>query len=256
MATPNLPRRGPLLAPTGLDRFYATRISQLSRLALDEDEATELWFAVVAHRDALSLQLGRDVGMRVALADYSGNLRATRIDVELIAAEALNQLEHNALVDRVTGLYNRAYFDAQLSRECERRRRYGSSTALLLLDLDRFKSVNDTFGHRGGDDVLRGVSSIVRDSLRAADLPFRFGGDEMAALLTDTDANEAASIAERVRAGVATSYSTSRVPVTASIGVAMLLPSTTPRMEDDAFERADRALYAAKSAGGDRVVRG
>jgi two-component system cell cycle response regulator len=256
MATPDLPRCSPIITPSnGFDRSYAVRVNQLTRLTLDEAEAAELWLAVAAHRKVMSAQLGRDVGMPVAMLDFAANLRASPMNIHLVAADALEQLEQNALVDRVTGLYNRAYFDAQLSRECERRRRYGSSTALLLLDLDHFKMVNDTYGHRGGDEVLRDVSTIVRETLRAADLPFRFGGDEVAALLTDADSVEAASIAERVRAGVADHFHDWRVPVTTSIGVAMLLSTPAHRMEEDAFERADRALYAAKSAGGDRVIR-
>lgn len=254
MSSPEHPRSGPLLRPGGLDRFYATRLRQLTRLSLEEDEAAELWRSVVQHRESLAAQLGRDVGMSVALMDFLANVREQPVNIAVIATDALHQLESSALVDRVTGLYNRAYFDAQLARECERYRRYRGNTALMLLDLDRFKSVNDTHGHLSGDNVLRGVSDIVKDCLRAADLPFRYGGDEIAALITDADPDEALGIAERVREGIAEGYQDAPTPVTASIGLAMLQSSADRRMELDVFERADRALYQAKSAGGNRVI--
>jgi diguanylate cyclase (GGDEF)-like protein len=246
-------RGGPIVVPVALDRYHATRLEQLARISLDEREAKVLWDAMLAHRAKLSAQLGRDVGLRVALLDHITNVRPRALDAQIIARDALELLEHHSSTDRLTGLFNRAYFDLQLTRECERLRRYDSPAALLLLDIDRFKQVNDTEGHRRGDEVLQRVSGIVRDCLRAADIPCRYGGDEIAAILTSADATESSLVAERVRDGVAAAYRLSAVPVTVSIGLTMLVPIVGPRMEEEAFLRADRALYVAKRAGGDRV---
>jgi diguanylate cyclase (GGDEF)-like protein len=244
----------PRRARRGSRRRCAAWLKELAQLSLEEHEAAELWNDLIAHKAQMSAKLGRDVGWQVALLDHLQNISPNRGQVEVIAVPALERLQQHALVDRLTGLYNRAYFDAQFTRECERHRRYDTNAALMLLDLDRFKEVNDATGHRGGDDVLRAVSGIVRECLRAADMPFRFGGDELAALLTDADAAEALHVAERVRAGIADGFRLFSVPVTASIGLAMLRHCAPARMEDDVFERADRALYTAKRAGGDQVV--
>jgi len=247
------PRGGPIVGPVSLDRYHATRLEQLARISLDEREAKALWEAMVAHRAQLARQLGRDVGLRVALLDHITNVRPRALEAQIIARDALELLEHHSSVDRLTGLFNRAYFDLQLTRECERLRRDETPSALMLLDIDRFKQVNDTEGHRRGDEVLQRVSGIIRECLRAADIPCRYGGDEIAAILTGADEAESALVAERVREGIASAYRASAVPVTASIGVTMLIPGPGPQMEEEAFLRADRALYTAKRAGGDCV---
>jgi len=251
---PTVPRTGPLLGPSGADRYYTARLAQLARLSLDETSAAALWKEVSAHRLRLSAQLGRDVGMRVALLDHITNVHPRASLAMIIAPEALATLEQEALADRLTGLFNRRHFDRQLLRECARLRRYGTSTALLLIDVDRFKQVNDTEGHRSGDAVLQGVAGIVRDSVRTTDFPFRYGGDEFAALLTEADAEESLRVAERVRSDVAETFRGHRVPVTASIGVAMLESVPGARMDEEVFARADRALFTAKHRGGDVVV--
>jgi diguanylate cyclase (GGDEF)-like protein len=139
-----------------------------------------------------------------------------------------------------------------LPRETERCRRSGVHAALVLMDLDRFKLVNDGHGHREGDDVLRTVGGIVREQVRAVDIPCRYGGDELAAILTDTEGTEALRIAERIRGAVAETFASAKVAVTVSVGLAPLVaPARSPT---DPFVRADHALYAAKRAGGNRVM--
>ncbi len=233
-------------------RFYATRLRQLLRVDMDESAARDLWRAVTAHRRQLTARLGRDVGQRVALFDYVTNMSPAVPDPQIVAGSALQAMERRAVADPLTDLFNRAYFETALRREIERCRRTGGSSALLLIDLDRFKQVNDTFGHRAGDDVLRRVGRIVQHEVRAVDIPCRYGGDELAALLTDTDATTATRVAERIRAMVTVQFVDAAIPVTTSIGVAQLRASSP--VDDELFLLADRALYAAKRAGGNCVV--
>jgi diguanylate cyclase (GGDEF)-like protein len=247
-------RGGPLVGLAGRDRYYATRLRQMARLELDERQAAELWADVVRHRSELSRRLGRDVGAQVALLDHILNVRPRMVEPQIVEKDTLETMEHRAIVDPLTGLFNREYFEMQLARESERFRRYGAQSSLLLLDIDRFKSVNDQQGHRRGDEVLRSVGNIVRDYLRAADVPCRYGGDELAVILTDADEAEASVVAERIREGVAEAFRTDEVPVTASIGLAMVVPHREKLIEEEVFLRADRALYSAKRAGGNRVV--
>lgn len=247
-------RGGPLVGLAGRDRYYATRLRQMARLELDERQAAELWADVVRHRAELSRRLGRDVGAQVALLDHILNVRPRMVEPQIVEKDTLETMEHRAIIDPLTGLFNRDYFEMQLARESERFRRYGAQSSLLLLDIDRFKLVNDQQGHRRGDEVLRSVGNIVRDYLRAADVPCRYGGDELAVILTDADEAEASVVAERIREGVAEAFRTEEVPVTASIGLAMVVPQREKLIEEEVFLRADRALYAAKRAGGNRVV--
>jgi diguanylate cyclase (GGDEF)-like protein len=250
--------RGPSLGPAGRDRFYATRLKQLAHLEMAEPEAAELWQQVVRHRRWLFRRLGRDVGQRVALLDYIVNVHPQLADPQIIDRTTLEVIEHRAIADALTGLYNRHYFEAALLREAERGRRYGAITSLILVDIDLFKEVNDEYGHRVGDSVLREVGAIILKHVRAADVPCRFGGDEFAVILPDTGQLDAKNVAERICSDIEAWFAANPVSgnfldVTASCGIGTPEPglSTPERL----FREADWALYDAKHAGGNRVSR-
>jgi diguanylate cyclase (GGDEF)-like protein len=166
-------------------------------------------------------------------------------------------VERQAVTDELTGLSNRRRFDEILDAEVERARRFGQPLGLVLLDLDDFKAINDTFGHQVGDDVLREVSRVLRNSCREIDEPARYGGEELAVVLPGTDLEGAERFAERVRRGVAAlrvplGNGAAPVHVTSSLGVA-----TLPGTAYDArslVEAADDALYRAKRTGKNRTV--
>ncbi len=159
-----------------------------------------------------------------------------------------------AVVDPVSGLFNRRYFQARLDEELQRGIRQLTSVALLMVDLDGFKSINDRFGHVAGDLVIRDISEILRRSVRIFDVCTRFGGEEFAVMMPGGTAESAGTIAERIRQRVEayqrSEADLSGLRVTASIGVAVSPPGVTAR---DLIERADRALYHAKKAGKNRV---
>jgi len=178
-----------------------------------------------------------------------GFLRLLR---ELETAE--RQLRVLATVDTLTHTHNRRHFLELAERECARTRRYGKSLALLMVDVDRFKVVNDTLGHTAGDDTLRAIAEACRASVRRTDLLARYGGDEFVILLPETDAGSAAGLAERLRAGVEGMSGETRGGangVTVSIGVAQFDPADMSL--DQLMAEADRALYRAKSGGRNRV---
>jgi diguanylate cyclase (GGDEF)-like protein len=155
------------------------------------------------------------------------------------------------LTDELTGLYNRRFFEQELRREAERSRRFGRSLALVMIDVDHFKSYNDRFGHRAGDDALRGVAAcLVGAAIRRVDAVTRYGGEEFAVLLAETEAEGARLVAERIREVVAESQEF-LCPLTISAGVAALHGDSA---EAEALVlRADQALYRAKREGRDRV---
>jgi diguanylate cyclase (GGDEF)-like protein len=155
-------------------------------------------------------------------------------------------------VDGLTGLYVRSFFMLRLEEELRRSLRYGRKFALLVLDIDRFKTVNDTHGHQVGDDAIQVVAQAIKGSIRAGvDLPGRYGGDELVLMLPETDAAGARIVAERIRGTVANTPvplpGGGSLNVTVSIGVAPF-----PEAGDSAsqlFARGDQALYMATQAG-------
>ena len=160
--------------------------------------------------------------------------------------------------DALTGLYNRAYVIEKLDSELNRSIRHGSPMALLLLDIDHFKKVNDTFGHNVGDEVLKSVGKLLRDSCRVYDVPGRYGGEEFCIVLPETKLGNTGVVAERIRQRLETAdlcFGDATVSVTASIGIAGVESVAGEGALNPAalIDRADRALYSAKRAGRNRV---
>jgi diguanylate cyclase (GGDEF)-like protein len=158
-----------------------------------------------------------------------------------------------ALLDPLTGVGNRRGFDAEAKRMLARARRDGTSTALLLLDLDHFKALNDRFGHLAGDRALKAFARTVAAELREGDLLGRLGGEEFAVALADCRTDQAARLAERIRratAALALSEGGAEIRLTVSIGVASLRAAESL---DALLTKADAALYRAKAGGRDRV---
>jgi diguanylate cyclase (GGDEF)-like protein len=169
------------------------------------------------------------------------------------AAAAVENARLYALanVDGLTGLYVRRYFDMRVAEEIERARRFGTSFALVMLDLDDFKRLNDTNGHIVGDRALRGVAEVAARQLRGVDLAARYGGEELAFLLPRTSLADAHAVAERIRAAIS-AHDFAGLHITASLGVAGWAESGVVDPER-LVERADAALYRAKAAGKNRV---
>jgi diguanylate cyclase (GGDEF)-like protein len=161
-----------------------------------------------------------------------------------------------ATVDQLTGLFLRDYFYRKVSDEQVRSRRYGSTFTLLMLDLDSFKAINDRLGHLSGDRYLQRVGEAIRETMRAADVPCRYGGEEFCILLPETDVAGALKIADRIRRRIANlevRVGRGSIRTTISVGVAAY-PADYPGSIQGLIEKADQALYVAKQGGRDRVV--
>jgi diguanylate cyclase (GGDEF)-like protein/PAS domain S-box-containing protein len=158
------------------------------------------------------------------------------------------RLRHLAEHDSLTGLFNRRLLERQLAMQVARCRRYGEHAALLVIDLDNFKQVNDTYGHKVGDELLRAIATELQHRLRGTDTVARLGGDEFAVLLPGTTAEDARKVSDTLRAAISacgvTAEGGSRISVTSSVGVSAL-DRDTPGGEPALME-ADRAMYAAK----------
>ena len=184
--------------------------------------------------DGSSIDRRDMASLKIFAANAALALAAAKSDAEV------HRLVLASTVDSLSGLFNRAFLDARLREELERAWRASTPLTLLLADVDNFKSINDTYGHQMGDDVLRRVGQTFRAAVRVFDVCARYGGDEFAILMPSSDETNAIACAERVRQRVADDG------VTISIGVAVAAPGDTPA---DLIGRADRCLYGAKADG-------
>ncbi|HET9386409.1 MAG TPA: GGDEF domain-containing protein [Gemmatimonadales bacterium] len=218
---------------------------------LSETEAAERAAAIEAHRRELGNRLGREVGAVVAAVDYLLNISGDLVSPTIVEHEALEVLEHRSITDPLTGLFNRYHFDATMSHEIARCRRYGAPLSLLLMDVDRLKVVNDRWGHHAGDQALTRVSAAIQQSLRGSDIAARLGGDEFAIILPDTGAVAALIVASRIRRAL---VETGSIMVTVSGGLVELPRHAMQATAAQLMLVADHALYAAKNCGGNCVV--
>lgn len=227
--------------------YYSQLLFALTHKHYAAKDAQAVWGRIVDHRDRLTTQLGRSPGIAVAALDYLLNVEGGFARPTLIDELKLARLVDSATRDALTGLYDRATLGAALQRA------FGEGTApisAIMIDLDHFKIFNDTHGHLAGDRVLMRVSAIVRQSVRDTDLPARYGGEELCVVLPGRSLDEALYVADRLRTRIDQELGADGV--TASLGVASF-----PEHAHDALsllEAADRALYASKRAGRNRVT--
>jgi diguanylate cyclase (GGDEF)-like protein len=186
-------------------------------------------------------QASRSDAMRLAA-------EVERLERELAAARMhLAELETRADIDPLTDILNRRGFERELTRSLAHAKRYGTSAALLYLDLDGFKSVNDRHGHGAGDAVLKAVAAVLTRHVRSSDVVARLGGDEFAVLLwhlSEADAERKARVLEAAIDRTTATHTGTMLSVGGSVGAALLLPLDQPA---DVLERADRAMYARKA---------
>lgn len=197
----------------------------------------------------------RPVDQQELTARLRTQVKRKRYNDELRASVA--QTIEMAVTDGLTGLHNRRYLDSHLQTLVDRAVARRRPLSIMITDLDRFKSINDTHGHDGGDDVLREFAKRLRKNVRGIDLACRFGGEEFVVVMPDTDQQIAEKVAERIRASIAQTpfavgNSGTSIDVTVSVGVSSL--RRTGDTVEELMKRADVALYEAKSGGRNRVV--
>ncbi len=198
---------------------------------------------------------------------HRNSMKPTKEDLRLIGQAAnlasiaiehhqtLAKLEKRAHIDYLTGLANRGRFMELAEAEQTRAVRYGNHFAMLLLDIDHFKSINDRHGHKAGDAVLKALGAILRETLREVDIIGRVGGEEFAALLPETDAAQAPEVAERLRQLIADKELPTGInkPLRITVSIGVVVPEHPDKNIDNILRQADTALYAAKNNGRNRI---
>jgi two-component system cell cycle response regulator len=252
-----------VIASLSLDRQDGLRFCAALR-SLDATRQTPI-LAIVDEGDLKRLVRALDIGVNDYLmrpVDRSELL--ARVCTQLRRKRYTDQLRHSlqlslemAVTDQLTGLFNRRYMSRHLSTLVGNASTTGKPVSFLILDIDYFKAVNDTYGHDIGDDVLREFASRISASVRGIDLACRFGGEEFVVVMPDTDLSFAYMVAERLRQAVADApfsiaVAPGKLPVTISIGVTA--SEGAGDTADALLRRADQALYRAKREGRNRVV--
>jgi diguanylate cyclase (GGDEF)-like protein len=221
--------------------FFTLLLSAINQLA-----RTVSTFGATPSTNVLDTSFHHQFYMVVCILGFM----LTSLCTVLLAADRLaDELNQRAAHDPLTGALTRRHMNEVCQAELDRSRRHGRSMALLMMDLDHFKVINDTYGHQTGDEVLVDFVMRTRKLLRPADALWRFGGEEFVALLPETDLAQAQLVAERIRAHCEQSGRTTAHTV--SIGLAVSGPSSDT--VQDILKRADAALYRAKAQGRNRV---
>ena len=252
-----------LIVSLGLENFDGLRLCSQAR-SLERTRAVPILAIADADNNARLLR-----GLEIGVNDYllrpvDKNELLARARTQIRKRRYTDHLRDNvqnsiemAITDALTGLHNRRYMESHLGTLAEQAASRGKPLALMMLDIDFFKSINDNYGHDAGDDVLREFAVRVRKSIRGIDLACRYGGEEFVIVMPETDLHVAGMVAERLRRSIAgepfaVNKGTKRIEVTISIGLSTL--ELKGEVVADVLKRADTALYRAKHDGRNRVV--
>lgn len=234
------------------DLFWSRLLGIFVHQSFSEEEAVSHWQNIVSNARALRERLGRAVGIHLAIVDYFVNQNPILDSPMLVEINVFRQTERLAMVDGLTGLFNRRYMDLVLKKEYNRAGRYAKEFAVCILDIDNFKTINDTKGHLFGDQVLKAIASLLTRSVRGEDVVCRYGGEEFLIVLPETDGEGALILVERIRQASREDTLFAENGITFSAGIASW-PSVACDI-DRLLLAADSALYEAKDEGKDRVV--
>ena len=233
------------------NRLYSLIILSLTHKSFDELEAKNLFEAILKHKKLLEKSLQRDVGISVATIDYLQNIKKLFHNPTIIEENTSDFLTDATTKDGLTNLYVRDVLHIFLKKEIDNAKRQNSYVSFMMIDIDDFKEVNDTYGHQKGDEVLEKIGEVLNQNTRQMDFAARYGGEELCIVLPNTKSDKAYEIATRIRKEIA-SLSFDGFSVTVSIGI-----SQTDKYKKDEvrlIEIADKALYEAKENGKNQVV--
>jgi len=238
LETLDLPARG---------QFLQRYLRAVTHLDLRESQCLQLWEEIITRRKQLSEALHRTVSLKTALMDVFSTAGLLRVPV-LIEYDELKKLNLNAVTDSLTELYNRRVFNEFFERELNRAKRYNQPLGLVMMDMHRFKEVNDKHGHPRGDEVLRMAAATLKKALRTSDFAFRIGGDEFALVLPQTDAPQSLALSRRVETVFADTLKSLQLNVTVGMDYGVANYPQDADNADELVRIADERLYERKHA--------
>ncbi|PJZ44430.1 diguanylate cyclase [Leptospira brenneri] len=232
-------------------QIHSALLRVLSSLEIPENESISVWQEIIENKNKLTHCLGRSVGIRIATLDYFTNINKKIKNPKIIEMKLFAETEKLILVDELTRLYNRRHFETALVREFKQSTRYNQNLSLLIIDIDDFKKINDTYGHTTGDEILAKVAKQITSCLRIEDTACRIGGEEFAVIFPQTN-EEQALIASEKLLEACRKIKLSEKPVTISGGI-VSYPEKVKTCSE-MYDLADRALYTAKQSGKNQIV--
>jgi diguanylate cyclase (GGDEF)-like protein len=232
-----------------LQRYFRTT----THLDLRESQSLQLWEEMLTRRRELAEQIGRPISLKTVLMDVLSSAGMIRVPV-VLEYDEFKKLQVNAVTDPLTGLYNRRLFGESFEKELNRARRYGLPLGIVILDLHRFKEVNDKYGHPRGDEVLRAAAATLQKALRTSDSAFRIGGDEFALLLPQTDAAQAFALSRRIETVFAQTLKPLQLAFTVTMDHGVATFPQDGDQSDQLIHVADERLYRLKHANHKRSV--
>jgi diguanylate cyclase (GGDEF)-like protein len=238
LETLDLPARG---------QFLQRYLRAVTHLDLRESQCLQLWEEIITRRKQLSEALHRTVSLKTALMDVFSTAGLLRVPV-LIEYDELKKLNLNAVTDSLTELYNRRVFNEFFERELNRAKRYNQPLGLVMMDMHRFKEVNDKHGHPRGDEVLRMAAATLKKALRTSDFAFRIGGDEFALVLPQTDAPQAQALSRRIETVFADTLKSLQLNVTVGMDYGVANYPQDADNTEELVRIADERLYQRKHA--------
>jgi diguanylate cyclase (GGDEF)-like protein len=210
---------------------------------------------MLTRRRELSEHMGRQVALKTALMDVLASAGLFRVPI-IIEYDELKTLQLNAVTDPLTGLYNRRLFGEAFEKELNRARRYALPLGLVIVDLHRFKEVNDKYGHPKGDDVLRAAATTLKKALRTSDSAFRIGGDEFALLLPQTDADQTLALSRRVEVVFAETLQDLQLSISVNMDYGVATFPQDGEQADQLIRVADERLYRLKHSNHRKTANG
>jgi diguanylate cyclase (GGDEF)-like protein len=235
------------------DVIFSELLKTFTSLDIKPKKAKKTWLDILKHRDKMADCFGREVSLRVAMLDYFININKKMHNPKIIEIKIFEQMEKSIIIDPLTKLYNKQFFNDMLFRELQRARRYNLELSIMFIDIDDFKDCNETKGHLFGDMILQEVSKGIRAALRDSDFPCRFGGDEFVVILPETSTQQANIAAERIRENVNNEFLSVHDDKFVSISIGIASFGIDGHMPDEIIKNADEALYQAKREGKNRI---
>ncbi|WP_163835892.1 GGDEF domain-containing protein [Spartinivicinus ruber] len=230
--------------------LYSNILMSLTHESFPENKAKNLWYEIIDHMQKLNHTLGRYVGISVASLDYLTNIKCTLVEPKIIEEDKITYVAQATTKDELTSLYLRDVFEVVLKKEMDVAKRNNTTLCLLMIDIDNFKEVNDTYGHQKGDEVLSKIGDTINDSVREMDLAARYGGEELTIIMPNTNIQHAFNAGDRIRKNIE-QLKFNGFNVTVSIGLSSSSKSiNTPTK---LINMADKALYKAKKNGKNQV---